>query len=334
MARLTWREATEQALYGEHGFFRRPEGPAAHFRTSVSAGATFAEALVRLARSAGCQTVADMGAGRGELLLAMARADRQRPPGSPPLDLLGVEVVPRPPGLPAAIAWASRLPPSLDDALVVANEWLDDVPCEVVQQVDGQWRLVLVDPATGRESIGPRPCGNDEAWLRRWWPLGSDGDRAEVGRARDEAWAALLRRLGRGVAVAVDYAHSFDERASGRWAAGSLCGYRDGQAVLPVPDGGCDITAHVAMDAVAAAGVQAGASATRSLTQRQALDRLDVAPSPAPPPRDLARTDPAAYLRLLARRGEAGELRDPAGLGRFTWLVQSVGRPLPPLLAG
>ncbi|MEU1025014.1 hypothetical protein ABZ366_23525, partial [Streptomyces sp. NPDC005904] len=30
-----WREAAETALYGPEGFYRRPEGPAGHFRTSV-----------------------------------------------------------------------------------------------------------------------------------------------------------------------------------------------------------------------------------------------------------------------------------------------------------
>ncbi|MFD0891894.1 hypothetical protein ACFQ08_45695, partial [Streptosporangium algeriense] len=38
---LTWRAATQRALYGENGFYLR-ERPSAHFRTSVSAttGAT------------------------------------------------------------------------------------------------------------------------------------------------------------------------------------------------------------------------------------------------------------------------------------------------------
>ena len=32
-----WQQAAETALYGEEGFYRRPEGPAGHFRTSVHA---------------------------------------------------------------------------------------------------------------------------------------------------------------------------------------------------------------------------------------------------------------------------------------------------------
>jgi SAM-dependent MidA family methyltransferase len=92
-----------------------------------------------------------------------------------------------------------------------------------------------------------------------------------------------------------------------------------------VPDGSCDITAHVALDAVAAAGERAGATATELTTQREALRALGI--TGAPPPLHLARTDPRAYLRALARAGEEAELIDPAGLGAFGWLAQRVNLP-------
>ncbi|HEX6920890.1 MAG TPA: hypothetical protein VF314_11705, partial [Actinomycetes bacterium] len=63
-----WREATERALYGEGGFFRRTTGPGAHFRTSVHASPLFARAVLTLARAADLDTVVDVGAGHGELL--------------------------------------------------------------------------------------------------------------------------------------------------------------------------------------------------------------------------------------------------------------------------
>ncbi len=43
-----WRAAAEAALYGPDGFYRRPEGPAGHFRTSVHASPLFADAVARL----------------------------------------------------------------------------------------------------------------------------------------------------------------------------------------------------------------------------------------------------------------------------------------------
>lgn len=66
-----WREAAQAALYGDEGFYRRPEGPAGHFRTSVHASPLFAAAVARLlagiARELDTGTIAlvDVGAGRG-----------------------------------------------------------------------------------------------------------------------------------------------------------------------------------------------------------------------------------------------------------------------------
>jgi cytochrome P450 len=52
------------------------------------------------------------------------------------------------------------------------------------------------------------PAPDDTDWLERWWPLREPGDRAEIGRTRCAAWAAVLRRLRRGLAVAMDYSHT------------------------------------------------------------------------------------------------------------------------------
>lgn len=66
-----WLRATERALYGPGGFYLRPEGPAAHFRTSVHASPLFAAAVARLlaevAEELGTSEVdlVDVGAGRG-----------------------------------------------------------------------------------------------------------------------------------------------------------------------------------------------------------------------------------------------------------------------------
>ncbi|WP_331271919.1 SAM-dependent methyltransferase [Motilibacter aurantiacus] len=302
---LPYRAAVRHALYGPAGFYRRPEGPAGHFRTSVHASPLLlAEALARLARAAGLRRVVDIGAGRGELLLALAEAD-------PGLALHGVDVAPRPDGLPGQVRWSFR-PPRGGTALLLGHEWLDDVPVDVVERTPGGVRTVLVDPRSGAETPGPPPSPADRAWLRRWWPLREVGDRAEVGRPRDRAWAAAVGTLRGGLAVAVDYAHLRVERAAGAYAAGTLRGHRDGRLVPPVPDGSCDVTAAVAMDAVAAAGLAAGARAYVLATQRAVLGHL------LPEPVD-------GGFAALERRARVAELRDPDGLGGFCWLVQAVG---------
>ena len=310
-----WRVAMADALYGPGGFYARGEAPAEHFRTSVHASPLFARALAELARRAGLDTVVDIGAGDGELLGQLHAL-------CPDLSLHGVEVRSRPVRLPSVIGW-SQEPPETSSALVVANEWLDTVPCDVVVRPDGQPRLVLVDQR-GVERPGPRPDPTYLAWLDRWWP---NADRAEVGTSRDAAWAGVLRRIRRGLAVAIDYAHQVADRPAG----GTLVGYRNGRQIPPVPDRSSDLTAHVAIDSCAAAGRTAGATATLLLTQTDALGQLGVGRQPRPSA-DRAAVDPRGYLRELARAGQAAELTDPTGLGGFTWLVQSVGVPIP--LAG
>jgi SAM-dependent MidA family methyltransferase len=308
----TWKQAWDAALYGPEGFFRR-EAPAQHFRTSVHASPLFAEALVRMTREAGLETVVDIGAGRGELLAQMHALD-------PGLDLLGVEVAARPAHLAPSIAWTTALPEAVE-GLVVANEWLDDIPCHVVEVADdGRLRVVHVDPATGVESLG-QPVTHASvpvslaAWVERWWPLDplEPGTRAEVGTTRDTAWADVVARVTRGIAVAVDYGHLREARP----AFGSLRSYRGGQEVHVLPDGSRDVTAHVAVDAVAE---RVGGEVRR---QRDVLRGLGV--SGARPHLSQANDDPAGYLRALATATEASELTAPGGLGDFWWIVSFKG---------
>ncbi|MDT0321475.1 SAM-dependent methyltransferase [Streptomyces millisiae] len=312
-----WRAASERALYGPGGFFVR-EAPAAHFRTAVHASPLFAgavaELLLRVDEALGrppALALVDVGAGRGELAAGVLAALPPEPAGR--LRVYAVERAPRPAGLDPRVAWRSA-PPAGAVGLLFANEWLDNVPLDVAEVDEaGVARLVLVDGAGG-ERLGPPVAGADADWLRRWWPLDGapPGTRAEIGLPRDLAWAGACSSLARGLAVAVDYAHTRERRPP----LGTLTGYRDGREVRPVPDGGCDLTAHVALDSCAGAG-------GRLLSQRDALRALGV--DGARPPLESASRDPAGYLRRLARAGEAAELTDPAGLGGFSWLVEPVG---------
>jgi SAM-dependent MidA family methyltransferase len=318
----TWHDAMDQALYGPDGFFRR-ERPADHFRTSVHASELFATALVRLAELCGARSVIDVGAGRGELLTALARL-------APALGLVGVELASRPPDLPTPIEWLRQLPNGVTGSLVIANEWLDNIPIDVVEvDAAGRPRLVHVDPNTGEESLGRVAAGELASWLDTWWPLADaePGRRAEIGLTRDAAWAGVVQRVRHGVLVAIDYTHHRDDRPP----FGTLAAYQDGRTVRPVPDGSRDITAHVAVDACAAAGEAAGATTTVLTTQRRALRMLGV--DARLPPRELATSDPPAYVQALGRTSEAAELLDGTGLGGFEWLIQSVGTDVPAELA-
>jgi len=325
-----WREATERALYGTDGFFRRAEGPAGHFRTSVHASPLYARAVTELLRRVDEAlgrppelALVDLGAGRGELLTGVLAAAAGEPHGlAARLRPYAVERAARPDGADGRVEWRETVPEGFT-GLLFANEWLDNVPVDIAEtDADGVPRRVEVWAADGAERLGAEVTGEDAEWLARWWPLAGaePGLRAEIGRPRDAAWADAVRCVGAGLAVAVDYGH---ERAA-RPPFGTLTGFRDGREVRPVPDGSCDLTAHVALDACAA-GTDA-----RLVPQRDALRHLGL--DGGRPPLALASTDPAAYVRALSAAGEAAELLDPAGLGGFRWLARPVGLPYAALL--
>lgn len=291
----TWREATTEALYGADGLFVRT-APAEHFRTAAHAGPLYATAVRRLAglvdRALGYPDpfdFVDVGAGRGELLDALPDVPARWRLG-------GVDLNPH---------WPSTIPPV--HGLLFANEWLDDVPLDVT--FDG--RLVEVS-TSGVERLGAPAPATYREWTARWWP---GLRRVEVGLPRDQAWSDAVGKVQRGLAVAVDYGHTRSDRRP------TLTGYRAGRQVAPVPDGSCDLTAHVALDACAAT------TGARLMTQREALTLLGV--DAKRPPQPMSLTHPHGYLSLLQQAGAAAELLDPRGLGGFGWLVQAVGIPDP-----
>ncbi|WP_433223654.1 SAM-dependent methyltransferase [Dactylosporangium sp. CS-047395] len=300
----------EAALYGPAGFFVH-QRPADHFRTSVHASPLFAGAIATLLgrldealEQPERLDLVDVGAGRGELLVgilaALPEGIRRR------VRATGVERAPRPGDLPPTIEWSAS-PPPRTVGLLMATEWLDNVPLEIVE-VDFQsriWYLTSLLTPTD-EPLHP----GDAAWLDRWWPLDGapPGARAEIGRARDEAWAAAAATVERGLALAVDYGHF----AADRPPFGTLTGYRDGRQVEPLADGNRDLTAHVALDSLG----------DPVMTQREALRLLGV--DGARPPLALASTDPAGYVRALARASAAAELTDPSGLGGHYWVMRWV----------
>jgi SAM-dependent MidA family methyltransferase len=319
---LPWREAWHAALYAPgRGFYVAGGGPAAHFTTAThgAPGAVLARALLALPQHP-VRVVVDVGAGRGELASHLrARLDEGGLGASGvSVRVVAVDVVDRPADLDERIEWVrspggAALPPQLDgleDCLVVAHEWLDVVPCTVAQvDASGVLRVVLVDPATGRERPGDPLEGPDLDWAREHWPATTPGNRVEVGLERDRAWAGLVGRVRSGTLVAVDYAHTRDARPS----HGTLVGYASGHLTTPVPDGSCDVTAHVAVDTL---------DADETPTQREALRRLGV--TATLPPHALASQDPLGYLAALERTSVEARLVDPAGFGGFRWAVKRV----------
>jgi SAM-dependent MidA family methyltransferase len=315
-------------LYGPDGFFTQAMGGSgAHFRTSVHASRQFAGAILRvvvavdeaLGRPHPFDLV-DVGAGAGHLLRRLTEvvpthlARRMR--------LSAVEVAPRPADLPTGIRWRDRLPrPGSITGVILATEWLDNVPLDIAEVDEhGQLRYRLVDRWSGQETAGGELSLTDAAWADRWWAESpwDPGVRVELGAPRDEAWAAAVASLARGVALTVDYGHMWYDRPR----TGTLTGFYAGRAATPIPDGSRDITAHVAIDAVCAAGEVVAGTPAALVTQRDALEALGL--SGGRPPLDLAGTDPTGYVQALSAASQAVELMDPDGLGAHFWLAQPV----------
>lgn len=299
----TAREAWHRALYGPGGRFTGPERDFTTALTDPVCGAPFAAALARLAHRVDAAldlpagfTVVDVGAGTGAFLSWLA-AD----PATPERwRLVGVEVAPRPSQLHPRVSWVGQVPATAAGFLL-AHEWLDNVPCEVLR--DG--RVLMPD-----SSLGPQPGSADIAWLDRWWPGWRSGE-AESGLARDIAWADAVGRLGRGLALAVDYGHTRGCRRP------SLTGYRRGRQVPAAFDGSGDITAHVALDAVAAAVPGAQLSEQRAWLRALGVDgRLPV----------------PLTAGGLQRANAAATLLAADGFGGFGWV--SVTRGVSPAALG
>jgi hypothetical protein len=313
----SWFDAWLAAASGPRGFWPA-SAPAAHFRTASMVGPELAAALLTLLdRRPDITRVVEVAAGDGALL----RALHER---RPDVALAGTDLRPRPPRLPAPVAWAQDvwdvraarwttgglerlLTEGGGPVLVLAAEWLDDLPCRLAARTDGAWREL----DGGLAPAGPLGTA-EQGWLGMWWP---DGDRAEVGSSRDTAWASLVRSLVPvgGQALMVDYGH---ERGA-RPPEGTLAAYRAGRLVPPLALPDRNLTAHVAVDAVAAAGERAGARTVFRCRQAQAL--ADLLPPPVPA---------ADALGELAATSRRAALTSPRTWGSHWWLLQEVPRAL------
>ena len=97
--------------------------------------------------------------------------------------------------------------------------------------------------------------------------------------------------------------------SNGGTGATTLTGYVKGRRVPPIPDVRCNITAHVAVDALADISTP---PQHRVRSQRDALAQLPLPDDP---------------LARLYAEGRLATLRAANGLGNFTWLEHHAGRP-------
>ncbi len=311
---VSWRSAWQSALYGERGFYRGDPGPAGHFTTAThgATGRALARTLWELADRYDLPGVVDVGAGRGELLRHLYALAPGRP-------LCGLDVVPRPHDLPDDVGWVESpgggslpedwVPPL---ALVVAHEWLDVVPCTIAEVgPDGSLREVLVDPATGTESLGhhcpARIISGANGSGPRRWPA-----------RREQATAS--RSVGNGTTPGPRCWTGW-HRAPWRspWTTGTPSTTGPGR-------GRSSHTGRAGWSTrcrTAPATSPPTSPSTRSDRRTGCASVTRSRPAPAPD-HALAAADPAAYLEALADRSAVAALRSPDGFGDFWWVIARV----------
>jgi SAM-dependent MidA family methyltransferase len=309
----TWHRAWADAASGDEGFWRS-ERVADHFRTA-SNSPLLAKLIARLLRlRPQIRSVVEIGAGDGRLLRSLRDL-------APDLRLTGIDLRPPPPDL-VGIDWQiarwdtfdARWHPAVlsasdEPTMIICCEWLDDLPCPIAAREADGWRELLVHP-DGSEERGDPVCGPHAEWLRRWWP---GSGLAEIGVTRDRAWAAVIAALrgSGGAALMVDYGHLADSRP----ADGSLTAYAAGRQLPACPDPAINLTAQVAVDAIAAAGIETGARTEFLISQREAVENLL-------PQVGGTKSSPADPLHELQDQGERHVIGNV--LGHHWWLLQEV----------
>lgn len=245
--------------WAETATFYPHQRSSAHFRTSSRSSGRIADALARIVleqwnrlRRPEDFTVTDVGADDGHLLDAI----RSRIPShvQPRMRWRAVDFVEGECDADWIVADIRRVELPHSAGVLIAQELLDDIPCTIVENNEHghPWVLGIDDDALPIP-VEPLHSHNDLTWLDTWWPDETPFATREVGLSRDRVWQRLRASVTAGVAIAIDYGHVREERRCGRWAGGTVRGFRSGRVVRPIPDGRCNITAHVAMDSLAAA---------------------------------------------------------------------------------
>jgi hypothetical protein len=256
----------------------------------------------------------DVGAGRGELLAQLLdQAGRDRGLATR-IAARAVEITTRPDGLDPRIRWQAS-PPAAITGLVIASEWLDNIPLDVAELT-----------RTGAPGAGGRKRrGTARRRPRR--RLHGRACGAATRRATAPSW---LTRPGVAGVVQITRGPPSPRLRSGARGPGRAPSLREGPCGARHPDGSRHHRARAGR--MRGRRRRHGRSRPRYTTQRQALRALGV--TGRRPPVAQAGSDPLGYARALSRASGEAELIDAQGLGGFGWLVQAVGLDIPAPLTG
>ena len=245
-------------------------GVGGDFVTAPELSPFFGAALADAFKGLGAIQVLELGAGSGKLARDFLAASE----GALQYSILEVssDLRDRQQTLLAGekVTWLDALPDQIE-GVVIANEVLDAVPCEIVRFHHNHYEQARIRPAFS-QTWQPLLSGPllDAAKLRIP-PI--EGYTSEINLEAEALVATLAARLNNGVLCFIDYGFPRREYYLPDRSTGTLaCHYQQRVHFDPLILVGLqDITAHVDFTAMAEAAVDAGASVMSYSTQAQFL---------------------------------------------------------------
>ena len=250
-------------------------GASGDFVTAPEMSSFFGAALADVFAPMHAQGVLELGAGSGKL----ARDFLGASPETKRYSILDIsaDLRERQQAVLAgrAVDWLDALPENIA-GLVLANEVLDAVPCEIVRFRNDHYEQARICATNGVFEWAWRPLltgSLQDAAKQRIPPI--EGYTGEINLEAEALFATLAERLTDGVLCCIDYGFPRREYYVPDRGAGTLaCHYQHRVHFDPLTLVGLqDITAHVDFTALAEAAVDGGASVICYATQAQFLLR-------------------------------------------------------------
>ncbi len=328
----------EQALYapglGYYTAGSRKFGEGGDFVTAPELSPLFAQTLARQLAALLPQTAGhllEFGAGTGRLaadLLAELEVLGQLPASYTIVDLSPdlierqrATLAERVPHLASRVQWAAALPAGFD-GIMLGNEVLDAMPCELVSRnVDGTLQQRGVTVLDGAFCYEDRPFTDAVlAGLAAALIPATPGYTSEISLANRAFIRTLGQTLQRGAIIMIDYGHSASEFYHPERHMGTLLGHYRHHTVqdLFYLPGLMDITCHVDFSAVAQSGIDAGLDLIGYCSQAQFLINCGITDL-------LSHLDAANVQQYLPLAKAAQRLLSPVEMGE-TFKVIGFGK--------
>ncbi|MDJ0791957.1 MAG: SAM-dependent methyltransferase [Acidimicrobiia bacterium] len=309
------------------------------FVTSPEVSPWFGRLIGRWAKAAkptSDSILVEVGAGSGSLLAPMIAEA-----GDAFAAVYAVEISPGARASIAERALGATILSNVDeipsaDAVIVANELIDNLPARLVERDGDSWREVRIDLHDGRLSLSTTTADPDlSAWCDRMLGRTPDGSLLAA-QTQVPAWIVELARRFATVQIAlIDYGGDTETLARHRRSDVVRSFRRHVSVDDPLRDPGrADITVDVNTDVVIAGAAEAGLTVEvidqrswlRSLGADRELEQLVA--------EEHARARQGDTMGQLEIRSEAVGLRtlmDPHGFGAFQVMLLSSAPSAPPL---